>query len=127
MTRRQARLARQITEAVSDAVANRLGDPRIEAFVSVTAVNITGDLRIADVHLSLFGKGQAAQDKTFAAIQQARSRIQSLVAHKLHSKFCPSLRFHRDDKFKKTLETINLIEHTAVDLEKKDADKNSGH
>lgn len=125
MTRRQERLARQITEAVSDAVANRLGDPRIEAFVSVTAVNIAGDLRSADVYLSLFGKEQAAQDKTFAAIQHAKSRIQSLVAHKLHSKFCPSLRFHRDDKFKKTLETINLIDHTVAEIEEKDTGQNS--
>ena len=127
MTRRQERLARQIREAVSDAVANHLGDPRIEAFVSVTAVNIASDLRSADVYLSLFGKGRAAQDKTFAAIQHAKSRIQSLVAHQLHSKFCPTMRFHRDDKFKKTVETINLIEHTVADMEKKDARENSGN
>ena len=126
MTRRQERLARQITEAVSDAVANHLGDPRIESFVSVTAVNVAGDLRNADVYLSFFGKDQAAQDRTFTAINHARSRIQSLVARSLHSKFCPSLRFHRDDKFKKTLETINLIDDMADEMEKKDSAENSG-
>jgi len=120
-TRRQEKVARVVKEAVSDAIANHLNDPRIEGFVSVTRVNIAPDLRNADVYLSFFGKDDAVQNKTFAAITHARSRIQSLLAGKLQCKFCPVLRFHRDEKFKKTLETMKLIEKAVSELEKKDS------
>jgi ribosome-binding factor A len=120
-TRRQEKVARVVQAVVSDAIANHLSDPRIEGFVSVTRVSMTSDLRSADVYLSIFGGDNAAQNKTFEAIMHAKSRIQSLLAGRLHSKFCPVLRFRRDDKFKETLETMKLIDDAASQLEKKDS------
>ena len=110
-----------VKEAVSDAVANHLNDPRIEGFVSVMRVDVAADLRNADVYISIFGKDGTAQNKTFAAITHAKNRIQSLLAHKMQSKFCPVLRFHRDEKIKNTLETIRLIDQTASELKNKDS------
>lgn len=104
-------------EGVSDAIANHLSDPRIEGFVSVTKVDMAPDLRSGDVYLSIFGPDEAIQNKTFAAIEHAHRRIQSLVARRLQSKFCPVLRFHRDEAFKKTLETMNLIDQAVDELD----------
>lgn len=109
-TRRQEKVARLVKEVVSDAIANHLGDPRIEGFVTITRVEMAANLRSADVYLSIFGKNQAAQRKTFAAIVHARTKIQSLVGKQIQSKFCPVLDFHMDEKFKKTLEIMNLID-----------------
>ncbi len=120
-TRRQEKVARAVKEAVSDAIANHLNDPRIDGFVSVTRVDMAADLRSAEVYLSLFGKDETAQKKTFLAITHARSRIQSLLGRRLHSKFCPVLRFHRDERFKKTLETMKLIDQAASELKEKDS------
>ena len=119
VTRRQERVARVVKEAVGDAIANHLNDPRIEGFVSVTKVEMAADLRSADVYISLFGKDQIAHDKTFTAIKHARSRIQSLLAGRMQSKFCPVLRFHKDEKFKKTLATMRLIDQAVSELEEK--------
>jgi ribosome-binding factor A len=124
-TRRQEKVARVVKEAVSDAIANHLSDPRIEGFVSVTKVDIAADLRSADVYISIFGKNEAGQNKTFAAITHARSRIQSLLAGRLQSKFCPVLSFYRDEKFKKTLEIMKLIDQAASELKNKDSDRNN--
>lgn len=128
--RRQEKMARIVKEVVSDAIANHLNDPRIEGLVSVTGVEMTADLRTADVYISIFDRspvtqedsetgtsnGDASRNKTFAAITHARSRIQSLLADKLQSKFCPVLRFHTDEKFKKTLETMKLIDQAVSEL-----------
>jgi len=119
-TRRQEKVARIVKEAVSNAVANHLNDPRIEGFVSVTRVEMAPDLRNADVYLSIFGKDQASQNKTFEAISHARTRIQSLLAARIQSKFCPVLHFHLDDKFKKTLDVLNLIDKAVSEIKKKD-------
>jgi len=118
-TRRQEKVARVVREAVSDAVANHLNDPRIEGFVSVTEVDMAADLRSADVYISVFGGDETAQNKTFAAIQHAGSRIQSLLAGRIKSKFCPVLRFRKDEKFKKTLEIMKLIDRAVGEPEEK--------
>ena len=126
-TRRQEKVARVVKEAVSDAIANHLNDPRIEGFVSVTRVDMSTDLRNAEVYLSIFSKNKAAENKTFSAISHARSRIQSLLARKMQSKFCPILRLCRDETFKKTMETLKLIEETADEQkEKESADQGRG-
>ena len=121
MTRRQEKLARVVKEAVSDVVANHLNDPRIEGLVSVTRVDMAADLRSAGVYLSIFGKDDTAQNKTFAAITHAKSRIQSLLAGKLECKFCPVLHFYRDENFKKTLQTMKLIDQAVSELENRDS------
>ena len=122
-TRRQEKVARVVKEAVSDAITHHLNDPRIEGFVSVTRVDMAPDMRNADVFLSIFGKNEASQNKTFAAIEHARSRIQSLLASEVRSKFCPVLHFHRDEDFKKTLETMRLIDEATKELEDENPDE----
>ena len=122
-TRRQEKVARVVKEAVSDAIAHHLSDPRIEGFVSVTRVEMSPDLRNANIYLSIFGRDEVSQNKTFTAITHAKSRIQSMVGGKLHSKFCPVLHIYMDDKFKKTLETMKLIDKAVDELEKKEGEE----
>jgi ribosome-binding factor A len=122
-TRRQEKVARVVKEAVSDAIAHRLSDPRIEGFVSVTRVEMSPDLRNANVYLSIFGADEVSQNKTFTAITHAKSRIQSMVAGNLQSKFCPVLHIYRDEIFKKTLETLNLIDKAVSELEEEDPEE----
>jgi ribosome-binding factor A len=122
-TRRQEKVARVVKEAVSNAITHHLSDPRIEGLVSVTRVEMSPDLRNANVYLSIFGRDETSQNKTFMAITHAKSRIQSMVAGKLQSKFCPVLRIYRDEKFKKTLETMNLIDRAVSELEKRDTEE----
>ena len=112
-TRRQEKVARVIREVVSDAIANHLNDPRITGFVSVTRMEVMADMRSADVYLSLFASTESAQDKTFTAITHARTRIQSFLAEALECRFCPVLRFHVDEQFRKTLDVMRLIDKVA--------------
>lgn len=118
-TRRQERIARVVKEAVSDAINHHLSDPRIEGFVSVTRVDVAPDLHNADIFISIFGRDEKGQNKTFAGIQHASKRIRSLLAGKLQSKSCPVLHFYKDEIFKKTLETMRLIDEATRELEER--------
>jgi ribosome-binding factor A len=122
-TRRQEKVARVIKETVSDIVSRHLSDPRIEGFVSITRVEMATDLRNANVYFSIFGRDQAGQNKTFAAITHARSKIQAMLAEEMNSKFCPVLHFYMDDKFKKTLETLKLIDQASGELKENRPDE----
>lgn len=120
-SRRQEKVARVVKEAVSDAVASHLNDPRIEGFISVTRVEMSPNLRDAEVFLSIFGGDAATQNKTFIAVTHARIKIQSILSKRIKSKFCPILHFHKDEKFKKTIEILNLIDKAVGDLEEKES------
>jgi ribosome-binding factor A len=115
-TRRQEKVARVIKEVASDAISNRLSDPRISGLISVTEVDVAADLRNANVYVSIFGCDEAAQRKTFAAITSAKNRIQSFVAEKVQSKFCPVLHIFLDEKLKKTIETLRLIDKATANI-----------
>jgi ribosome-binding factor A len=112
-TRRQEKVARLVKEVVSEAIISHLSDPRITGIVSVTRVVVTADMRAADVYLSVFGASDSEKERTFEAITHARTRIQSLLAAAIQSKFCPALRFHKDEQFQKMLETMRLIDQVA--------------
>ena len=112
-SRRQEKVARVVKEVVSETILSHLSDPRITGFVSVTRVEMTPNLRKAEVYVSILADTEAAQRKTFAAINHASKRIQSLLGARLESKFCPVLYFHRDEQFQKTMETMRLFDEVA--------------
>ena len=119
-SRRQEKVARIIKESVSDSIANHLSDPRIEGLISITEVDISPNLRKADVYVSIMAADQKTRNRTFAAIEHAAKHIQTRLGHKMTSKFCPHLEFHQDEKLKKTLETLNLIDDAAKEFREKD-------
>jgi len=121
-TRRQERIARLIKEVVSDAVASHLSDPRITGLISVTRVTVSADLRNADVYLSIFAAKDSEKERTLEAMTHAKARIQSLLAAAMQSKFCPVLRFHKDEQFQKMLETMRLIDEVAGEHRVKDVE-----
>lgn len=122
-SRRQEKIARIVKEAVSDAIRDGLNDPRIKGFISVTKVSVTADMRNADVYLSIFGTDDVGQRRTFEILSGARSRIQGFVADEIDSKFCPVLHLKFDEAFKKTLETMNIIDQAARELDSPQPEK----
>lgn len=120
-TRRQEKVSRVVKEAVSEVIGGHLSDPRIAGFVSVTRVEMSANLRDAEVYISIFGGDEVLQKKTFLAIKHARTKIQSFLSGRIKSKFCPILHFHIDDKFKKTLKTMNIIEAAAREFKDDEA------
>ncbi|MBC8481129.1 MAG: 30S ribosome-binding factor RbfA [Planctomycetes bacterium] len=122
-SRRQQKVARVLKEAVSDAVSNRISDPRMKGLVSVTDVNMSPDLKNANIALSIFGIDEKQQLNTYRAIEHARSRIQAIVADRLQARFCPTLHFHLDESLKKGMEIIDII-NQATKTQKKVQNEN---
>ena len=106
---RKQRIASVVRNVVSDAIARRMQDPRLSPMVTVTRVEVTGDLQIAKVYLSLTG-GEAEERKTIAAMQHAAGFIQRLLASELSIRHCPELRFMIDEGLKNARKTMELLE-----------------
>ncbi len=115
-SRRQERMSRVIKEAVSDIINNHMQDPRIEGFISITEVRMEPDLKSAEVFLSIMAGNEAKQQLTFKAIQHAAGHIQALLGDYVKARFCPHLYFHWDERLKKTMETLKLIDEVSKEF-----------
>lgn len=109
MSHRPAKISHVVREVVSDAIANRIWDPRVSQFTSVTRVEVSDDLRIASVYVSVMGAENKAIT-TMKGLESARGMIQSRVARRLDIRQCPMLRFHLDTGLKTAIETIRLMD-----------------
>lgn len=109
-SRRQEKLARIIREAVSDVLLRGLSDPRVDGVISVTEVKVAADMRTADVFVSIISAKDPTGKTCFAGIKHASGYIQSQVAGYINMRYCPVLQFHLDDKIKKVMETMRLID-----------------
>jgi ribosome-binding factor A len=118
-----ARVAHIVRDVVSDAIANRVSDPRIHRFTSVTRVELTADLHYADVHVSVMGTDAESQT-TMTGLASARGMIQTRLAKRLDIRQCPILRFHLDLGIKIGIETIRMIDAATAEIRAKDG--NSG-
>jgi ribosome-binding factor A len=106
---RKERVASLVHELVSEAIARRLNDPRIDALTTVTRVEIAGDLEVARIYLTVPG-GEAAERRTLRAIRHAGGFLQRIVAAELTMRQCPELRFDIDKALKLAKETMARLE-----------------
>jgi ribosome-binding factor A len=75
-------------------ISEELRDPRI-AFPTVTAVEVTDDLRSAKVHVSVLGDEEAAE-KTMKALEDAKPFLRRELGSRTELRFVPELTFVHD-------------------------------
>lgn len=109
MSYRVERVAHVIRDVVSDAITNRLSDPRIHRLTSVTRVEVTPDLMYAAVFVSVMADDSVAR-RTMSGLHSARGLVQKLVAERLDLRRCPVLRFELDTGIKKGFEIIRELD-----------------
>lgn len=124
-SRRQEKMARVIKEAVSEAILNNLSDPRINGMITVTRVELTPDMKMAYVYLSIYAGDKTKEMMTFHAIEHANSHIRALSSKYVTAKFMPRFTFRMDEQYKKTLEILNLIDKAAEEYKDKPVDSDS--
>lgn len=114
MAFRMERMASVIRQVVSDCIANRLSDPRLARFITVTRVELSADLSHANVYLSIMGtEAQAAT--SMKGMASARGLIQTQLARELDVRQCPALQFHLDKGLKIGAAILEKMDHLRED------------
>lgn len=92
---RSERLGQTIQEKISSLILEgRIKDKRVTSFLSITRVDVSGDISYADVHVSdIRGKNI---ERGVEGLQSAAGFIQSQIGAVMHIKKIPKLRFHID-------------------------------
>ena len=110
MAHRKERISKFVRDVVSDAITNRINDPRVHRITSVTRVEVSPDLRLANVYISVMGSDNEGRT-TIRGLESARGMIQTRLAKQINMRQCPQLKFHLDIGFKKAIETIRALDH----------------
>ncbi len=123
---RKQKLASVLRDVIAEAVHHRVQDPRIDPLTTITRVEMSGDLLIAKVFLTVSG-GEVQERQTLQAIRHAGGYIQRLVAREVSLRLCPELRFEIDERAKKVQVTLDILaenrrERGELDDEHEDAD-----
>jgi len=105
---RKEKIASLVRQVVGDAIAHRLQDPRVSPLTTVTRVEITNDLTVAKVFLSVQSDA-TAEMRSLAAVRHAAAYIQRMVAGALSMRHCPEVRFEIDEVAKGVRRTMDLL------------------
>lgn len=84
-----------IKQEVSKIILNDLKDPRI-GFVTVTQVDVTGDLRSAKIYVSLMGSDDQ-KAVTWAGLQKALGYVRSEIGKRIRLRMTPEITFQLDE------------------------------
>jgi ribosome-binding factor A len=109
---RARRVAEEIKKELSQIIRSEMKDPRM-GFLSVTDVEISADLRVAKVFVSIMGS-EKEQALSMGILQRAVGFLRTELGKRIRLRYTPELSFHLDssiaqgakiDKLLRELET----------------------
>jgi ribosome-binding factor A len=109
VSRRTERVSSLIRAILAEAIQNRLSDPRIEPLTSITRVEVSGDLSVARVYVSVMAE-DARQKLSVQALRHATGRLRSLVAQQTTMRQVPQLRFRLDESVQRSFKTVQQLD-----------------
>lgn len=121
-SRRVLKVASAIREVVSMAILTDLKDPRIDN-VTVTYVEVTGDLREAKVHVSVMGD-EKKQQLCMHGLRSSAGYLQQKVSNRVDLRYTPKLKFILDAGVKNAAEVTRILGEL---LPESDENAASGH
>ena len=98
----------QLKREISRILHEDLKDPRI-GFVTLTRIDLTGDLRYAKVYFSVLGD-DADRRSSVEGIQSASGYIRRLVGERLKLRFVPELVFKLDKSIEYSIDLEKTFE-----------------
>ena len=105
-TRRQ-KVARILKEELSRIFREEMNDPRL-GFISITEVEVSADLRLAHVYVSVYGTPEE-QQQTINALDHARGYLRGTLGREVNLRFTPELNFHLDRSIERGARIFELL------------------
>ena len=121
--RRIERVGVLIQRELSDIIQRGLKDPRVN-FCTVTQVELSSDLRYADVKVSIIGNQQQKRS-TMAGLKSAAGFLRHEVGQRIGLRYAPELRFQLDHAVDDLMRIDQLLKQVHAQEEKPQGDLES--
>ena len=107
--RRVERVAALIRREVSELLVNGIKDDRVSmGMVSVTNVEVAGDLQHCKIHVSVYGSADV-QQQALAGLRSASGYVKGELGRRLNMRRTPEVIFHLDRGIEKGTSVLGLL------------------
>jgi ribosome-binding factor A len=117
MSIRSTRVGEQMKKELSEILGRKIKDPRV-GFVTVTDVEVSGDLQQAKVYISVLGDAEKRED-TLKGLSKAKGFIRSELGQRIRLRKTPEIIFEFDE----SIDYGNRIENLLHQIHSEDKDK----
>jgi ribosome-binding factor A len=118
--RRVARVAELIKREVSQLLFDGIKDERVgRGMVSVTDVDVSGDLQHAKIFVSIYGSDEARAE-TMAGLKSATGYVRSELGQRLRLRRTPEVIFSEDRSIERGTKVLSLINRLSQERKPED-------
>ena len=104
---RLEQVASTLQRALAGTLARGLSDPRVRGMVSVTRVEVSPDLRHADVYVTVMP--QEHEKLTMEGLKAAAIHLHTVIKPQLQLRLVPHFHFKLDTQLKKEMSVLQAI------------------
>lgn len=119
MSLRSNRVGEQMKKELGEIIGRKIKDPRI-GFVTVTDVQVTGDLQQAKVFISVLGDN-LQRENTLKGLAKAKGFIRSEIGQRIRLRKTPEITFEFDE----SIDYGNRIENLLYQIKEETKDERS--
>jgi ribosome-binding factor A len=120
--RRMARVAEMIKREVSQLLFSGIKDDRVAmGMVSVTHVEVAGDLQHAKVYVSVYGSDDDRQT-TMAGLKSATGYVRSEIGNRIRLRRTPEIIFVEDRSIEQGTKVLSLINRLSQERQNSEFD-----
>lgn len=105
---RAERVADFVREEGSDIIARRLKDPRIAPMTTITSVDVSGDLSLVRINVSVMGD-QDAREATMAALNKGKGFFRTELGRRLTLRHVPEVAFRLDESIESGARILDIL------------------
>lgn len=109
------RVREEIKKEASE-IIRRLKDPRI-GFVTITDVEVSGDLRHVRIFVSVYGSEEEKQS-TMAGLKRAEGHVRTEIGQRIRLRHTPEIQFHFDESIERGARIFSLLNEVRAEEEK---------
>jgi ribosome-binding factor A len=108
--RRVSRVSEAIKREVSQMILHGLRDERVGVgMVSITAVDVSGDLQHAKIFVSIFGSDDARKE-TMEGLKAVTGQVRSQIGQRVRLRRTPEITFVEDRSFDKAVNVLSILD-----------------
>lgn len=105
---RSGRINEEMKRELSSIIREDIKDPRLNAMVSITGVDVTKDLRYAKVFVSIFGK-EEEKASTLNALKNSAGFMRKEIGHRMNLRYTPEIIIELDNTIEKGMHIDQLL------------------
>jgi len=119
MSTRQNKVRELLKEEISDILLRDLKDPRL-GFITITDVEVTGDLQHARVFVSVMGS-DTERAENLAVLKRAQHFVRESLKRRISMKVLPDVEFRLDNSVDHAIRMLELMEQIKHNDEERSA------